>query len=441
VTLFVVVAAAMTAIALLLVLRPLLARRTTTDVERAGTNLAVIRDQLAELDADLRAGTLTEAQHRESKAELERRVLAEVKAERAAAKAPVAASSGGRRTALVAAVLVPLAAGALYWQLGSRDVFDPQKMAAAQAAGEQHQITDEQLEEMVGRLSKRLEQEPDNAQGWAILARSYYVMQRFPEAAAAYERLAKLAPGNADVLSDWADALAMAQNRNLAGRPAEIIAQALQADPNHLKTLALAGTLAFDRKDYTQAVELWERLLGKLPAESPMRQGIASSIAEARQLGGMKPPAEPLAKGPAAPLAQAPAAPLAKAPVAPAEATPFTATSGASIRGTVTIAPAIAAKASPNDTVFIFARAVDGPRMPLAIVRKQVKDLPATFSLDESMAMSPGMSLASFPRVVVGARVSKVANAAPQPGDLEGQSQPVDVGAANVAVVIDRILP
>lgn len=433
-TLFVFVAAAMTAIALLLVLRPLLARRTTSDVERAGTNLAIIQDQLAELDADLRAGTLTEAQHRESKVELERRVLAEVKAERAAAKAHTAASSGGRRTALVAALLVPLAAAALYWQLGSRDVFDPQKMAAAQAAGEQHQITDEQLEEMVGRLSKRLEQEPDNAQGWAILARSYYVMQRFPEAAAAYERLAKLAPGNADVLSDWADALAMAQNRNLAGRPAEIIAQALQADPNHLKTLALAGTLAFDRKDYKQAVELWERLLGKLPAESPMRQGIASSIAEARQLGGMMPPAEPLAKAPAEPLAKGPVAPAAAAPVVAAG-------SGANIRGTVTIAPAIAAKASPNDTVFIFARAVDGPRMPLAIVRKQVKDLPATFSLDESMAMSPGMSLASFPRVVVGARVSKAANAAPQPGDLEGQSQPVEVGAANVAVVIDKVLP
>jgi cytochrome c-type biogenesis protein CcmH len=434
VTLFVFVAAAMTAIALLLVLRPLLARRTTSDVERAGTNLAIIQDQLAELDADLRAGTLTEAQHRESKVELERRVLAEVKAERAAAKAHTAASSGGRRTALVAALLVPLAAAALYWQLGSRDVFDPQKMAAAQAAGEQHQITDEQLEEMVGRLSKRLEQEPDNAQGWAILARSYYVMQRFPEAAAAYERLAKLAPGNADVLSDWADALAMAQNRNLAGRPAEIIAQALQADPNHLKTLALAGTLAFDRKDYKQAVELWERLLGKLPAESPMRQGIASSIAEARQLGGMMPPAEPLAKAPAEPLAKGPVAPAAAAPVVAAG-------SGANIRGTVTIAAAIAAKASPNDTVFIFARAVDGPRMPLAIVRKQVKDLPATFSLDESMAMSPGMSLASFPRVVVGARVSKAANAAPQPGDLEGQSQPVEVGAANVAVVIDKVLP
>jgi cytochrome c-type biogenesis protein CcmH len=428
VTAFVVAAAVMTAIAMLLVVRPLLARRSSADVERAGANLAILKDQLAELDADLAAGTLTEARHRESKAELERRVLAEVKAERAAAQGAAAPQNAGKRTALVAALLVPLAAAGLYWQLGNRDVFDPQKMTAVTQAGEDHQVTPEQLEEMVGRVVKRLEQEPDNPQGWEILARSYYVMQRFPEAAQAYERLAKLAPGNADVLADWADALAMAQNRNLAGKPSEIIAQALAADPNHLKTLALAGTAAFDRKDYRQAVDLWERLLAKLPANSPMREPITASVAEARQLGGLKPSAGPLAAAPAAPAAAAPASGKS-------------APSAANVRGTVTLAPAIAANADPNDTVFIFARAAEGPRMPLAVLRKQVKDLPATFSLDDSMAMSPGMTLASVPRVVVGARVSKGANATPQPGDLEGQSPPVAVGAANVAVVIDKVLP
>jgi cytochrome c-type biogenesis protein CcmH len=429
VTAFVVAAAVMTAIAVLLVLRPLLARRGSVDVERAGANLAILKDQLAELDADLRAGTLTEAQHRESKAELDRRVLSEVKAERAAAGGTAAPQSAGKRTALVAALVVPLAAAGLYWQLGSRDVFDPQKMAAATQGGEDHQVTPEQLEEMVGRVVKRLEQEPDNPQGWEILARSYYVMQRFPEAAQAYERLAKLAPGNADVLADWADALAMAQNRNLSGKPSEIIAQALAADPSHLKTLALAGTAAFDRKDYRQAVELWERLLAKLPADSPMRQPITASVAEARQLGGLERAASPLAAAPATP---APAA---------SPASGKSAQGVGNIRGTVALAPAIAAKADPNDTVFIFARAAEGPRMPLAVLRKQVKDLPTAFSLDDSMAMSPGMTLASVPRVVVGARVSKGADATPQPGDLEGQSPPVAVGAANVAVVIDKILP
>lgn len=429
-TAFVLVAAVMTAVAVLLVLQPLLARRAAQDVERASANLAILKDQLAELDADLRAGTLTEAQHRESKAELERRVLAEVKAERAAAQAVPAVSAAGRRMGLVAAVLVPLVATALYWQLGNHDAFDPEKIAAAAAeqaaGGEEHQITPEQLQEMVGRLAKRLEQEPDNAQGWSILARSYYVMNRFPEAAAAYERLAKLVPGDADVLADYADALAMAQGRNLSGKPADLVAQALKANPDHPKSLALAGTAAFDRKDYKQAIAHWERLYGTLPNESPMKQAIASSIAEAQELGGMKKDARPLA---------------APAPQASAASPPSAASGSANIRGTVTIAPAIAAKAAPEDTVFIFARAAEGPRMPLAIVRKQVRDLPASFSLDESMAMSPGMSIASFPRVVVGARVSKAANAVPQPGDLEGLSAPVEVGAANVAIVIDKVLP
>ncbi len=427
---FVVAAVAMTAIAVLLLLRPLLAPRPPREIERAGANLAILRDQLAELDADLRAGTLQESQYREAKAELERRVLAEVKAERAAANAAPLVPSAGRRMAVLAALAIPTAAGALYWQLGNHDALDPEKVAATStpAAGDAHSITPDQLQEMVGRLAKRLEQEPDNVQGWSILARSYYLMQRFPDAAAAYERLAKLLPGDADVLAEHADALAMAQARNLAARPSEIVEQALKVDPKHPKALALAGTAAFDRKDYRRAVEYWERMLGELPADSPLRQPMLASIAEARELGGLKAGTGPIAK---------PAPPAA----APATATAREAAATARIRGTVTLAPAVAAKADPNDTVFIFARAVEGPRMPLAIVRKQVKDLPAAFSLDDSMAMSPGMSLAQFPRVVVAARVSKAANAVPQPGDLEGVSAPVAVGTADVAVVIDKVLP
>jgi cytochrome c-type biogenesis protein CcmH len=428
-TAFLAAAVAMTAVAVLLLVRPLLARRMVQDVERAGANLAILRDQLAELDNDLRAGTLEEAQYREAKAELERRVLAEVKAERAAAPPAPVVPSAGKRMAALAALALPVAAAGLYWQLGTRGALGPEKLAAMGGAtqGEQHAISPEQLEEIVGRLAARLEQEPDNAQGWSILARSYYMMKRFPEAAAAYERLAKLAPADADVLADYADALAMAQGRKLTGRPMEIVEQALKADPKHSKSLALAGTAAFDRKDYRRAVEYWERMLTGLPADSPLREPILASIAEARELGGLK----------AGPVAKAPA--TQAAPAAPAAASVAGGTRR--IEGTVALAPAIAAKADPNDTVFIFARAAEGPRMPLAIVRKQVKDLPAAFSLDDSMAMTPGLSLATHPRVVVSARVSKAANATPQPGDLEGQSAPIEVGAGNVAIVIDKVLP
>jgi cytochrome c-type biogenesis protein CcmH len=222
-------------------------------------------------------------------------------------------------------------------------------------------------------------------------------------------------PNDADILADYADALAMSQGRKLAGKPMELVQRALKADPNQWKALALAGTDAFDRKDYRAAVGYWERLRTSVPPESDMAQSLESSIAEARELGGMG-------------AAPKPAAPLAAA-------------GGGRVAGTVKLDAALAARADPNDTVFIFARPAEGPKMPLAIVRKQVKDLPLTFALDDAMAMSPQFKLSGFSDVVVGARVSKSGQAAPQSGDLEGLSAPVKVGATGVAIVIDRALP
>src|SRR6266702_7229021 len=188
--------------------------------------------------------------------------------------------------------------------------------------------------------------------------------------------------------------------------------RALAFDPANVKARLLAGTVAFNRNDYAGAVSHWERVLGAVPGESEMARRIRSSIAEARSLGG----------GP------------------PAAALPAAGASSGQVRGIVKIAPGLAAKVGPGDTVFIFARAADGPRMPLAIVRKQGRDLPAEFALDDSMAMSPAAKLSDHPRVVIGARVSKSANATPQPGDLQGLSAPVRVGSDRVSVVIDTEL-
>jgi cytochrome c-type biogenesis protein CcmH len=122
--------------------------------------------------------------------------------------------------------------------------------------------------------------------------------------------------------------------------------------------------------------------------------------------------------------------------MAPAAPAPSAAPGKTTVAGTVTLAPALASKASPEDTVFVFARAAEGPRMPLAIVRKQVKDLPITFQLDDSTAMTPAMKLSNYPQVIVGARISKSGNAMPQPGDLQGLSQPVALGASGLKIVI-----
>jgi cytochrome c-type biogenesis protein CcmH len=408
-TTFAMVAVVLVAIGLAWVLRPLLGRRADGDVLREASNLSILRDQLRELDADLAAGIVSAAQHREARAELERRVL---DAARGKASGPASDRVAGTRTAIALAFLIPVAAVLLYLQIGDRDAFSP--MASGPQGGD-HSISQQEMEAMVAKLAERMRANPGDPEGWAILARSYYVLGRFPEASEAYARLTEMVPNDADLLADYADALAMAQGRKLAGKPMEIVQRALKVDPTQWKALALAGTDAFDRKDYRAAVGYWEKLRGVVPPDSDMAASIDSSITEARQLGG---------------LAAAPKPSPAAAPPGPGR-----------VAGTVSLSGALAAKAQPTDTVFIFARPADGPRMPLAIVRKQVKDLPAAFSLDDAMAMTPQAKLSNFSDVVIGARVSKSGSAAPQTGDLEGLSAPVKVGSSGVAIVIDRALP
>jgi cytochrome c-type biogenesis protein CcmH len=253
----------------------------------------------------------------------------------------------------------------------------------------------------------------------------------------AYAKAVELVGENAGLLADYADVLALANNRSLEGEPMKVIQRALKANPDQLKALSLAGTYAFEKKDYATAVKYWERIVVLAPTSPDAPKDprfvdqVRASVAEARQLGGMPPAAD---APPAAAMAQAAQAPPGgDAPAAAPNPDAF-------VSGKVTLAAALAAKASPEDTVFIFARAAEGPRMPLAIIRKQVKDLPIEFKLDDAMAMQPAMRLSAFPRVVVGARVSKKGDAVPQPGDLQGASEPVKVGTANLKIEISQVV-
>ena len=287
-TVFVVIAVVMAAAAAVWVLPPLLRRHSGDDgVARAASNLEVYRDQLGELDADLNSGTLSVAQYEHAKLEIERRVLDEAGGEGIPAPRE---SRNGRWTAAVLAATIPLCAASLYWLLGNPDALSPQR--AGIAAGE-HQVTAQQIEAMVAKLAARLEQNPDDANGWAMLARSYVVMQRFPEAAVAFAKAAALTKDDANLLADYADALAVSAGRKIEGKPLELIKQALTLDPNQWKALAMAGTAAFDRKDYKAAVSYWEKLLPRLQADSGFRESLTASIAEARQLGGIKSGASP----------------------------------------------------------------------------------------------------------------------------------------------------
>ncbi|MEO8676512.1 MAG: c-type cytochrome biogenesis protein CcmI [Casimicrobiaceae bacterium] len=427
---FVVIAAMMVAAALAWILVPLLRGATGPGVAREASNVSILRDQLKELETDLGTGVMPREQYEQARRELEGRVLEESKAQPgAAAPAP---STAGAWTAAIVAGSLPLGALLIYVALGNFTAFAPLSVRNAETAaagGAQHDVSPEQIEKMIAEVKARLAKDPGQAEGWVVLARTYYQINRYPEAADAFEHATALVPGEAGLLADYADALAAAQGGTLQGKPMELVARALAIDPAQWKALALAGTAAFDRKDYAQAVTYWEQMKATVPSGSPLAQSIDSSIAEARELGGVK-------AGPALP----PPA-MAKAPAVAPATPPAAATGRAAVAGTVTLAPALAAKASPDDVVFVFARAAQGPKMPLAILKKQVRDLPITFTLDDSMAMAPNMSLANFPDVVVGARVSKSGQAIPQSGDFEGLSAPVKIGTSGIAIVIEKSLP
>jgi cytochrome c-type biogenesis protein CcmH len=425
------------AVTLAVLLVPLLQRRHASegpDPDAATT--AVYRDQKQALEAEYADGVITAQEREAAVAELSHRLGEEVGH---AAKLRPPAFKGKSAWILAAALLVviPSAAIVLYARLGK-----PEAIVAAPTESSAHELSDRQVAALVDTLAQRLKTQPDDVEGWVLLARSYNALGRFPEAADAYAHATALIPGNADLLADYADALAMAQGRKLAGKPAELAAKALTIDPNHKKSLALAATAAMEARDFPGAIALWQRLRAQFPEGSDDAKQTTAIIAEVE---GMKadskaPGSSAAAAKPVAPprAAAAPATPprIAAAPAA-AAAPP----SGPAIAGRVDIAPNLAGKVALNDTVFIFARAADGPRMPLAALRVAAKQLPMDFRLDDSMGMGGGPKLSGAPSVIIEARISKSGNAMPQAGDLSGRSAAVTPGASGVNITIDQVVP
>jgi cytochrome c-type biogenesis protein CcmH len=408
---FVAIAAGMTLMALAWILWPLLRRRTATaGVARHEANQSLQREQLAESEAELARGTITPEQHQRTRADIERRVLQEAIAGTPAAQGARPARIG---VAVAIAIAIPLAAWLSYLQLGTPGALVQQPAGHGDAA-----VTPEVVAQMVGRLAARLEATPDDADGWALLARSYYALERFPEAVAAYARASKLRTDDANLYADYADALAMTRSPRFDADVMSLVGQALRIDPHHPKALLIASTAAFERQDFRGALATLEQLQKELPADSQFKELVDERLAQAR-----------------AHLGVASAAPAKSSSAGPTGAT------GATIRGRVELSAALAGKAAPTDTVFILARAPEGSRMPLAILKRQVRDLPAEFSLSDEQAMSPAMTLSSFPEVVVVARISKSGSAAPQSGDLLGSSTAVKLGASGLKISIDTVVP
>ncbi len=417
-------AAVMTIIALLFTVPWLLGagRSAKARPDPDALNTEVIKAQLAELDTDLKMGRLDENQYAAARRDLERELLDDLTPAGAAA-ATTPARSGQWVVALLV-IAIPLMAVALYQQLGSKQIIpllEQRGAATATTTGSpgQHEMGEQSLEQMVNVLAEKLKEKPDDLRGWILLARSYETLNRYADALGAYRNARRLSGDNPEVLADYADALVMANGGRFNDEAGEVLQKAVEAQPNNVKALWLIGHWKNQQGSYTEAISYWQRAAALLPAGSEDTTIIAQQISQLRQRLGITP----------------------SAPVA-VTAGGGTPAAGHAITVTVALDPALAVQAAPESTVFIFARAVQGPRMPLAIMRRQVKDLPVTVTLDDSLAMSPAMTLSKFDQVTIGARVSASGNAMPQSGDLEGSQSPVSVASpGTVSIIIDRKVP
>ena len=416
--LFWTLCAAMLLVAVLFIALPLWRKaQSNNDVLRDAANLGILRDQAAELEIDLRNGLLTQDAYEQGKSELQSRLMEEVKITEQPAKPP---RHPAKVLAIALAVVLPLFSVLLYLTLGNTDALSPQEMIVADANGIIHS------EEGLQMLEKKVKRLPKNTNDWWTLAQSYTELKRYEDAVRAYEHLVVLAPNEAQLWANYADVYAMAHGQTLQNdEVTKLLAKALEIDANNPTALALSGSAAMERGDYVEAVTSWQRLVDIAPPGSQDAQMYLGGVKRARELLA----AQPGGKKKLAQLSTG--KPPEKA----------VANSAAAITGNVSLSPALAGKVAPTDTVFILARAAQGPKMPLAVLRKQVKDLPLKFTLDDSMAMQPQLKLSGFGQVVVVARVSKSGTPMAQPGDLQGLTGPIKPGVKDLNIVIDSVMP
>lgn len=402
---FILAAALLVLVILAILLPPLLrAPGPAGGVDQRQANLDIYRDQLGELERERHEGSLSDTDFEQARSELQRRLLDEVQPE-----TTTPAATGGRRTALLLLIAIPLGALAGYLLLGNPQAFDP--MVA------KSRVSPQQIEAMLAKLVEKLRENPDDSKGWMMLARSYKALGRYAESAEAYSHGGALLEQDAVLLSDYAEVLART-NGSLEGKPRELIARALKVDPNEPQALYLAGAAATDRNDFPAVVDFWGRLLLQLEPGSEEARSLEAAVDKAREI-------------------------VAQKNGKTAGGTPEkTAAVGAeSISGEVTLSGKVAAQTKPDDMLFVFARADEGSHMPLAVMRARVADLPLSFRFDDSMGLPGGKRISEFATVSLEARVAKAGKAQSSSGDLFGSIKGVKPGSKNIKVLIDQVQP
>lgn len=324
------------------------------------------------------------------------------------------------------AALVPVLGFGLYLLVGSPQALDPASHAAALAPAPAS------MEEAIAALEARLEAQPNDVEGWILLGRSRRSQENFAAAEAALARAFRLSPDSIEIQLDYAEAKALATpTRRFAGEALALLQQAHQREPGHARAAWLLGIAAMQDGRPADAAQLWEPILAQMPEDAPARPALSRQINDARQQAGLDP----------LPVSPAIAAVQASEPLQAPAPEPSDSAAGARIEVEVSLAPELLGRVPADAVVFVFARASQGPRAPLAIQRLSLASLPATVVLDQGMGMIEGMNLGTFNEVVVGARASVSGNATPQSGDLEGLTEPMAVSAGRARVVIDRVVP
>ena len=410
---------------LIYVLSPFIRRNHNAAPRVAELNLEAYRLRLGELQRDLTGGTLSEQEFEQSQRDLETEFVQHLRSSVSDAPEPRAGITGARWGGAAVAVCVPLLALGLYGYYG--DINDVLSMNGTAGSEPSNSLTGTDqaelpsVEEMTASLEQRLQTSPDDAGSWVMLGRTKMAMDDYAGARDAYSRAHALLGDTVGLLTDYAEADILANSGAFSDTALQLISKELELSPNSEKGLWLAGFGAYRSGDQRQAVRLWRTLLASQPAESAVTAQVRELIAqtEAQLESTIGELAGNQAGDPDAMVGAA-----------------------KSVTVSVGLDDKLTERATPNETVFVFARAVDGPAMPLAVARLQVKDLPATVTLDDSMAMMPAMKISNFDQVVVSARVSKTGNPQSQSGDLEGVSSPVTVGRDEiVTIAIEEIVP
>jgi len=384
-------------LALAIILPPLWRVHRVADADMDARNIAIAKTRLAELKEQLSGGMLTPAQYQAQRTELELALSDDLEI----AQTTNATSSQGRWLAYLLMVVVPLGALALYAGLGNYQAITPtpEMLGRTQTAAPNL----DEINRMVDKLAKRMESHPNDAEGWTMLGKSYKYLQQYPKAAEAFGKAYALLGEQPEIMLSYADALAFANGEQMAGKPAQLVFKVLAQEPDNINALWYGGMAKAQAGEAAEGVKLWRKLMALLPPNSQAQQEVQELLGklEATLPNGQN--GQTLA--PATSAAQ-PAAVVA-------------------LTVQASLAPELQAAVAPSDTLFIYAQAITGGRMPLAIVRKSAADLPLTVTLTDEQAMMPNMKLSNFSEVKLLARLSKSGNAMAQPGDLLGTIESV----------------